>query len=143
MDDATRAAIERDCFRLMMTYSRLLDTHQTDKVMELFVEDSVAVFSGNVITGREAIRKVLAGLASRGPVMAHVTTNLWVEPIDDETARGGAYYSVMAAAPSTDGTVPRHSGVLMGRYTDRYRKTPEGWRFERRETENLLRAPEA
>lgn len=143
MDTETRDAIERECFRLMMTYARRLDAHDTDKVMELFVEDAVAVFSGHVLNGREAIRKSLAALAARGPVMSHVTTNLWVEPIDENTAQGGAYYSVLGAAPSTDGETPRHSGTLLGRYTDRYRKTPEGWRFERRETENIMRAKDA
>ena len=143
MDDATRDAIERDCFRLMMTYARRLDAHETDKVMELFVEDCVVVFGGRVFNGREAVRKTLAGLAARGPVMSHVTTNLWVEPIDENTAEGGAYYSVLGAAPRTDGEVPTHSGTLLGRYSDRYRRTPEGWRFERRETENIMQAPKA
>jgi hypothetical protein len=73
--------------------------------------------------------------------MSHVTTNLWVEPIDENTAQGGAYYSVLGAAPAPDGQVATHSGTLLGRYTDRYRRTPEGWRFERRETQNIMQAP--
>lgn len=140
MDEATYDAIERDCQRLVAAYARFIDINETDRLMALFTPDAMVQFGDRAFEGIEAVRGMYAALAQRNTgAMAHVTTNVWIEPIDADTARGGAYYSAFwGQVPAGETGPAKHAGGLIGRYSDEFRKTPDGWRFSRRTGENIL-----
>ena len=65
----------------------------------------------------------------------HVLTNIFIDPVDSDHARGISYLSLyrhvgeesLAAEP-----IPFDGPAAVGHYEDRFVRTGDGWRFERR-----------
>ncbi len=133
MDDSTRRAIQFDCEQLSIAYARNIDFHDYDAFANLFTEDAV-LHAGGQLEGREAIR---ASLRKRPDVLRsrHVLTNIFIDPVDSDHARGISYLSLyrhvgeesLAAEP-----IPFDGPAAVGHYEDRFVRTGDGWRFERR-----------
>ena len=109
-----RIEIERACEQLSIAYARHLDFKEYDAFAELFTEDG-HLDAGGPVDGREAIR---SGLARRSDRLRsrHVLTNVHIEVIDADHARGITYLSLyrhvgdesLAASP-VECTRPRSS----------------------------------
>lgn len=135
MDEAQRRAIEWDCTTLINRYTLLNDAADWDAVAALYTEDgSMARPSApdKPVTGREAI---LAAFRSRPPRAArHVVSNVVVDVESETEARATSVIVLYQGTGEARGGLPVRdaSGPLIGTYTDRLRKTAEGWRFAQR-----------
>lgn len=123
MTDEERRAIEADCERLIKRYANLGDAQDWPAVAALYTAD--ARFArpsqpGVFVEGSEAI---LASFLARAPrPQRHVVANVVVEVEDADHARA---FSVIVLYQGD--TAP-----LVGTFTDRLVRTPEGWRFAER-----------
>ena len=123
MTEEERRAIEADCERLIKRYVNLNDVQDWPAVAALYTED--ARFArpsqpGVFVEGREAI---LASFLARPPrAQRHVVANVVVDAEDADHARA---FSVIVLYQG-------EAAPLVGTYTDRLVRTPEGWRFAER-----------
>jgi len=137
MDDLQKLLIERECERLVTKYCHLVDHGQAAQVAELFTEDGVWASPEATMTGREQIR---AGFQRRQEDTArmsrHVCCNLLVEVVDEDHAGGVVYLTLYRADGDPARRVsPSAAPSVVGEYRDRFRRTPDGWRFAKREIE--------
>jgi hypothetical protein len=133
MDDQTTGAIERACARLVHGYARAADFGDHAAAADLFAEDGVLEMPGGKrFAGRAAVRKRLDE-QPRDQVSRHVITNLLVEPIDENRARGFCYLTLYRATRG-DGTAPLPSAApfVIGHYEDEFARSGGHWRFAAR-----------
>lgn len=123
----TNPCEDREAIRhLMAVYNINGDRNRVDALAEVFAEDGVIEFSGEVTKGRAAINARLSGVgsATRNPALElsrhHITTSL-IE-LDGDTAQARTYFQVL----SNEG-LDHH-----GHYVDRLVRTAEGWRIAHR-----------
>lgn len=147
MDDLARLLIERHCERLIADYARCVDFGEAARIADLFTVDGVWEAGDVRMDGRDAIR---AGFSRREGVTRrvsrHVCTNVAVDVVSDDEARGLCYL-INYRHDRWDGEdpgAPSPAGhpKFVGEYHDRFRRTPEGWRFfHRRCTLGFMRPP--
>jgi uncharacterized protein (TIGR02246 family) len=134
---AERRAIEQDCARLSVDYAQAVDFNDPDGLAALFTPDGVWRLNQTVSTGQAAIRDYLRGFIARKTLTSrHVTTNVRVVVADRDHAAGTAYVQIFHIDPDhppTDGFRPD----VIGLFHDQYVRTPEGWRFARRELDGV------
>jgi ketosteroid isomerase-like protein len=138
LDEAAVAAIERACMRLVLRSIRVFDGQDWAAYASLFTQDGVFVRANQPdqpLVGREAIRAALAGRpASR--LTRHLCTNLEVDVLDAEHARGFCYlllYAGDTSQPDSAAGRPADGTQRVGEYRDTLVRTVEGWRIGRRE----------
>jgi uncharacterized protein (TIGR02246 family) len=137
MEDLERLLIERACERLVTDYCHLVDHGEAERVAELFAEDGVWKSPQVTMEGREQIRKGFAQRQANTRRMSrHVCNNLRLEVVDENNARGVVYLTLYRH----DGEPGRRASPLeqpemVGEYRDSFLRTPDGWRFTRREIE--------
>ena len=134
MTDAERRAVEADCERLIKRYVNLGDAQDWAAVAALYTQDAVfrRPSGGEPIVGRAAI---LAGFLARPPrAQRHVIANVVVDVEDADHARAFSVIVLYQGDPAPDGELPAMSAgsPLVGTFTDRLVRTPEGWRFAER-----------
>ena len=109
------------------------DMDDVDAYIDHFTEDAVWEMPGDVRRGRNDIR---AGVVERragvapGVSTAHFLASTTVSFRDDDNARVRSYvqaYRVVAGDPPLL--------VLLARYDDQFRRTPQGWKLGRRRIE--------
>jgi 3-phenylpropionate/cinnamic acid dioxygenase small subunit len=114
---------------LVYRYAELLDGGDLEGVVRLFDGATWrSAATGEVRQTPEEVRAVYDRviLYEGTPRTRHLMTNLSIE-FDDggDAASGRCYFTVLQGVVSTE---PIQT-ILAGRYHDRYRRTPEGWRF--------------
>lgn len=125
--------IQRECETLSIAYARHLDYHEYDAFADLFTEDG-HLNAGGPIDGREKLRAIM-GKRSDRLRSRHVLTNIHIDVIDADSATGIAYLSLYrhtgdeSLAPDP---VEFDAPAAVGHYTDRFERTPDGWRFASR-----------
>ena len=81
---------------------------------------------------REEVRAVYENviLYDGVPRTRHLMNNLIIDLVDGaDEASGRCYYTVLQGGEAGTPIAP----ILAGRYVDRYRRGPDGWRFADRE----------
>jgi SnoaL-like domain len=133
MNTAERFSIERECEQLMVAYARGVDFRDYDNVASLFTENGV-LDVGSRMEGRAAIQAALTRrpyeLRSR-----HVLTNLFVDVVDRDTARGICYltlYRHVGPESLERGPVELEGPAAVGHYEDRFVRTSAGFRIAQR-----------
>jgi ketosteroid isomerase-like protein len=135
MNDEQRRAIESDCERLIKRYVNLSDAQDWQAVADLYTED--ARFArpskpGEFAHGRAAI---LEGFLAR-PARAqrHVIANTVVDVEGPDSARAFSVIVLYMGDAGEDGGLPvrEANSPLVGTFTDRIVRTPDGWRFAER-----------
>lgn len=115
--------------QLKYRYARLLDTKDWDALAGLFVPDATASYSGGQLSfdGRDAIMGFLRQtLGSASILTSHVMTQPEVELTGPDEARGTwALADVVILTEPAPGMTVRGASF----YSDRYVRTPAGWRF--------------
>ena len=135
IDETTRRAIEWDCTKLINRYTLLNDAADWDAVAALYTEDGQMARPSapdKPIVGREAI---LATFKSRPARAArHVVSNIVVDVVSETEATAMSVIVLYQGSASESGGLPARdtSGPLIGTYTDRLRKTAQGWQFAER-----------
>ena len=143
-DDDTERMVRRladiEAIRqLKYRYCGLCDAgYDADPLADLFTAD--AVWDGGPIgthEGREAIRRFFQGSPNRVPWALHMVTNPIIE-VDGDSATGQWYLwePLVYALPGGE-----QAWWMSARYDDRYRRTPDGWKFERVAITMKLLAP--
>ena len=134
MTDEELRAIEADCERLIRRYVNLNDAQDWEAVANLYTED--ARFArpskpGEFIEGRGAILESF--LARPGRAQRHVIANTVVEVESATEARAFSVIVLYMGDAADDGLpVMDAKSPLVGTFTDRLVRTPEGWRFKER-----------
>jgi ketosteroid isomerase-like protein len=135
MTEDQRRAIEADCARLIHQYVWANDAQDWEACAALYTED--ARFArpskpGEFVEGRAAI---LAGFTAR-PARAqrHSIANILVDVLGPDEARARSVIVLYMGDAAEDGGLPVQDpkSPLIGTYTDRIVRTPEGWRFAER-----------
>jgi len=135
MDEATRRAIEWDCTKLINRYTLLNDAADWDAVAGLYTEDGRMARPSapdQPVIGRETI---LAAFKSRPARAArHVVSNVVVDVVSETEATAMSIIVLYQGSAGENGGLPVRDpkGPLIGTYTDRLRKTADGWRFAER-----------
>ena len=129
MDPALRSFVDRQAIiDLTIAYTYALDTKSWDELDTVFVPDATA-FLTEELTGRDAIkarvRRALEGL----DVSQHLIGNHQIA-IDGDRATGRCYLQAQHVRDAAPGPP---NFIVAGRYDDRFVRTPDGWRIERRE----------
>jgi hypothetical protein len=129
-----RSAIED----LQARYLFALDFHDPDLYVSTFTEDGVLDYGTGDVTGRAAIKEVIAGMPNPAPtdglrpaVGRHNISNIVLE-IDGDRATGRSYWFHY----SNDN--PKRSGVFdgFGHYEDELVKVNGQWLFSKRKIYN-------
>ena len=135
MTEDERRAIEADCERLIRRYVNLNDAQDWEAVANLYTED--ARFArpskpGEFIEGRAAILESF--LARPARAQRHVIANTVVEVESPTEARAFSVIVLYMGDAADDGGLPvmDAKSPLVGTFTDRLVRTPEGWRFKER-----------
>lgn len=145
MDEMNRAAIERQCKRLSHAYSKHVDFREYGDFVDLFADDAI-LNAGFELVGKEAIRQ---GMAKRTDRLRsrHVVTNLLINVIDEDHAEGVTYLTlyreISEEARDPSNILSLNGPAAIGHYTDRYIRTPDGWRFASRILTFAFQNPEA
>lgn len=108
--------------QILSLWAHLVDTHAWDRFGEVFTEDAYfdsSVFGFEPVTGIQAICQ-MAG--QEGHASAHHTTNVFVQ----EAANGEIVAESKGLGLLSNGAVASVT------YTDRLRRTPDGWRLASR-----------
>jgi ketosteroid isomerase-like protein len=143
LDDAAVAAIERACARLVLQSIRVFDEQDWPAYASLFTEDGVFIRANQPdepLAGREAIRAALAARPA-ARLTRHLCTNIEIDVLDAEHARGFCYLVLYAGDASQQGSVagrPADAAQRVGEYRDTFMRTSEGWRIDSREGRLIL-----
>ena len=129
MDPALQQLVDRQAIvDITVAYTYALDTKDWDALDRVFTPDATAFLTEELI-GREAIkarvRRALEGL----DVSQHLIGNHEID-ITGDRATGRCYLQAQHVRDAAPGPP---NFIVAGRYDDRYVRTPDGWRIERRE----------
>jgi hypothetical protein len=143
MDDLERVLAERACERLIVDYCRLVDFGNAAGIAELFTQDGVWQGTDLVLDGRDEIRAWFQrreGVTRR--VSRHVCTNVGIDVLSEDEAEGLCYlvnYRHDRQEGDTSLPVPADHPKWVGELRDRFRRTPDGWRFAHRQVDVAFR----
>jgi ketosteroid isomerase-like protein len=132
MDDVTRLTIQSECARLMNQFSWAVDAMDYDAVVALFTPDCTFGRADVFYQGHAGLRQSLNG-RPRDRATRHVSSNMIIDVVDADTARGKAYCLVFGhrGALSADGEAELNAPDSLILYTAEFRRTAEGWRIAR------------
>jgi len=137
MREEAAMLIERACEKVLMRSIRTFDERDWQGFADVFAADGV-FFRANQpatpLTGRAAI---LAALQSRPAdrLTRHVCTNVEIDVIDADHARGLCYlhlFSATASPPEKAMGGPADQLQRIGEYSDEYVRTADGWKISKR-----------
>lgn len=120
----------KDAIReLMATYAQALDACRFADVAACFARDGEWTTDYGAARGPAEIEAFIRGIVpvkGEGPQRKHYITNIIIK-VDGDTASAVSDYLIVRESGS--GLIP----VMGGTYRDRFVKTPDGWRFSRKE----------
>jgi len=129
--------IERECERLITTYTQRLDLGQVDQVVDLFTDDATYEIPGVFcFQGREELTTAIPRRLSKPfRLTRHLCSNVLIKIISPDEATGVCYF-VNYRKDFPDANIVEPALVEMphyvGEYHDRFVKTVKGWRFAHR-----------
>ena len=136
---------ERAITKVMHDYTRFVDFGQAEHISELFADDGVWEGPGVVLEGGQAIHRFFAeraGVTRR--TSRHVITNIAIEHEGHDEATALSYLINFRhdSRGAVHLPVPAGHPKYVGEYNDRFVRTAQGWRFQRRVfTNTFLRPP--
>jgi hypothetical protein len=131
MTDEERRAIEQDCHRLVVAFHIHVDDYDHEKALALFAEDAVMEHCVvGTLSGKAALAAYFDAKDNTS-VFQHVTTNVLIEVIDENQARGSSYWTTYVS-PATPLPAPMTGPTSVGRNDDTFVRTPQGWKFATR-----------
>lgn len=131
MDEAARLAAERACTALVHEWARALDFGDQDHFLELFEADGRLVY-GAAHEGLDALARFV-GARPRDRVTRHLITNVFVDVLAPDRARGICYLTLFAGLRETPRAVPpAPAPAAVGHFEDRFQQRDGCWRFASR-----------
>ena len=113
--------------RLTASYCHVVDEQRLDDLVALFTADATVTIMGQTYVGESGVREWNPGAMAGKHILANLVVTL-----EGDQASGRADW--LFFLPGDGGQV---SLVAAGAYRDRYIRTPNGWRFARRDIELL------
>jgi len=137
MNERDRLDIEQACARLVTAFHVHIDAFEHDEVLNLFADDATWIHPmAGPLHGRAAFKGYLDS-KSRKPTAQHITTNILIDVIDENRAKGRCYYTFYYDGEGRD-PAPLTGPMAVGQYRDEFVRTPAGWRFSFRQPKNLF-----
>lgn len=136
MDDRQRRDIEHDCERLCHRYSHVIDFGEAARVADLFHDGGVWKTPEAEHVGKPAILRAFTARQDNTRRMSrHVCSTVVIHVADADHASGVTYIQLYRhdAEPGRRVSPLADQPVIVGEYHDTFLRTPEGWRFDRRE----------
>jgi hypothetical protein len=134
-----RSADREEINALMWRYARALDTGNADAYAAVYTKDGQFSAGGNPTKGQQALKDMIKGVkdgrdkrAASGenvPPMFHMTTDSWIEFVDDTHARHHSYWLTVFGAAG-QGTTPNVAAA--GRGVDDVVKVDGKWLIQSR-----------
>ena len=118
---------ERAIRRLMTRYCHLVDDGAFERLTPLWTDDAELALRGETATGPAAIVTKIAERQTPELRGIHVSANVIID-VEGDTARAVSDFVFMRREGGPDPIVK-----FIGRYIDRFERTPDGWKFRRRE----------
>lgn len=136
IDAASAAQIERDCTRLVLLFAEYVDSGNYEGLRELFAADG-AFYRPAEPERAFSVAEVIDSYRQRlTPLSAmHLVTNILITPQSATEATGSArilFYAAPIDAPQEVASGRQATMQLVGRFTDRFVLTGQGWRFAQR-----------
>lgn len=133
MDHIQALTAERACEALITAYTHYVDDFgERAKVHELFTTDGIWESDEARLEGRDELRAFFS--KNDGPRKSrHVASNVAVRVTGEDSAEGLSYFTLyrhLGEKPRTPDLDDQP--VILGHYTDRFERTPEGWRIAHR-----------
>lgn len=129
MKDEKRLRIEAECARLPLLFAKYADNGDHEALAALFTEDCTFArpFQPDFpFFGRDRVQAIFR---DRPPILVrHIVTNVLVEVISENEARGTNYLTMLSSHASTE-PPQQAGGIYVGGFEDHYVRTGEGWRF--------------
>lgn len=134
MTEQERMAIEHACSRLVVEFYVRNDEFDNETILNQFTDDAVwdHLVAGR-LSGKKAIRDYLYSKNTTA-VITHVATNILIDVIDKDRARGKCYWTFYAGAPGVPAPVELKGVMAVGTYDDEFVRTDGGWKFKYRKT---------
>ena len=133
MDDMSRLMIERDCTKLIVAYSHMIDFGDAGSIAELFTDDGVWESAERRLGNRDEIAESFTHRqANTGRRSRHVCTNVAIEIVSADEALGVSYYTLYREDDVDTETAELDGPAMVGDYRDRFVRTPDGWRIAHR-----------
>ena len=124
-DDLQALLDERDIVALAARYCRALDTKDWPLLSEVFVPDATAELgTASLLEGLDAITARIRSALGYLDDSQHLVGNHEVS-VDGDTGTHRCYLQAQHIRKVADGS-PNY--MIAGRYEDRVRRTPDGWR---------------
>lgn len=133
LEESEILSIERACKRLCINYGRTIDERRIDEFALLFADKVKVVLGGETFETRDAFVKRIRERPTER-TSAHLCTNILIDVIDRNNAKGICYITLFRANCETHGNVqakelfPR----MVGRYEDHYQKSGGVWQIKER-----------
>lgn len=148
MELAERQSIEWECQKLCNAFGYCLDQFDFESLGNLFLPDGVWSRHGHDLLGPKEILKQLTkdGPQKNGPTMRtgmHFVSNFVPHRVEANEVSASCYALVFSSRDSNEG-VKRFdpmSNIQTILYSDRFKKTAQGWRFASRNGQYILRSP--
>jgi 3-phenylpropionate/cinnamic acid dioxygenase small subunit len=128
---------------LLARYGFAIDLREWDDLRSVFADDASIDYSGSTQqhTGVDDIVEFFRSTASRCAATQHLmhTSQVWSTGAD--TAEGRTHVTAHHVANGVPHPVPQEATfTVTGTYTDRYIRTPDGWRIAYRRNSLLTRS---
>ena len=117
---------ERAIRRLMARYCHTVDDGAFEELAALWADDAELALRGETAKGPAAIVAVISGLQTPERRGLHLGANAIID-VEGDTANAVSDFMFVRREGGPD---PQK---FIGRYIDRFVRTPDGWRFRRRE----------
>ncbi len=140
-DDRIQKLLDIEEIRNLRTlYSHYLDSANVDGLENVFTQDAVVEVTVGSMRGLDEIRKGLGGavtLFDRGKrgnyPFLHAVTNHWIKITGPDVAEGRCYLIDFETASKPD----PNPLLLLGLYSDQYRRVDGQWRISRSRLETV------
>ena len=129
-DDAVRGLLDREeIVAVCVRYATALDSRDWPLLRTCFVPDAVGEYEGiGTLDGVAAIEEVCRGALEPLDASQHLLGNHTVEVAGDEAVAVCQLHAQHVRLGAEGGDLY----VVAGSYTDRFRRTPDGWRITHR-----------
>ncbi|NHO66866.1 nuclear transport factor 2 family protein [Aestuariicella hydrocarbonica] len=134
MEDMKKLVHERDIKNVLIEYATALDSKIYERLENVFLPDSLAVYYGvGECQGLAEITALVSGVLSQCGQTQHLLSNYQIQ-VEGQIAWAKCYLQAIHVGKGD------YEGELMtvwGEYSDELKLTDQGWRIARRELETL------
>jgi len=129
------AASEYACRQLITGFVEAVDGQDYDRLRDILSEDAVFARPSDPANPIQGLETIVAAFKKRPKerLAWHLLSNISVKFVSADEATGSCYILMFLAdgnAPETPGKGRKADGPqLVGSYTDRFVRTPGGWRI--------------